>query len=290
MKTWEEIEQEVFNAPVQKAPKKKAEPKETKKPISHCEKVTDELVGLLNCTGITKQSSPNLIVDIFDEDVVTVTLKPFGKVTHAKYTFEKKYTEIETKWKAKKSAMQERVSDLKLKERHLKEISNPKYGDYGLCNAGLVEDVEKRIIGQVKEFNVMTCELYNKQVFNAKETPEEIYKGYLLAKQSIDKVLNCDKLLHFPDWHPVSESYESLKRYFVRRGHESKLLENPVTLDDIETCKNFIFPLSHEEMSDVYNKYDSNLKKTVKRSSWLVNMESILSEKGIEKMKSYFGI
>lgn len=290
MKTWEEIEQEVFNAPAQKAPKRKAEPKEPKKPISHCEKVTDELVGLLNCTGITKQSSPNLNVDISDEDVVTVTLKPFGKVTHAKYTFEKKHTEIPLSWKAKKSAMQERVSDLKLKERHLKEISNPKYGDYGLCALRLADETEKRIIEQVKEFNVMTCELYNKQVFNAKETPEEIYKGYLLAKQSIDKVLNCDKLLHFPDWHPVSGSYESLIGYVSRRGHDIKLLENPVTLDDIETCKNFIFSLSHEDMPDKYDRWNRELNKTECVSSWLMKMESILSEKGIEKMKSYFGI
>ena len=290
MKTWEEIEQEVFNAPVQKAPKKKAEPKEPKKPISHCEKVTDELVDLLNCTGITKQSSPNLNVDISDEDVVTVTLKPFGKVTHAKYTFEKRHTEIPLSWNAKKSAMQERVSELKSKERHLKEISNPKYGDYGLCDADLVKEGEKSKVQAIKEFNVLTSELDNARVFGDKKTSKELLDKYLLSKKSLDRVRNCDRLLHFPDWHPISGSYESLKGYISRRGHDIKLLENPVTLDDIETCKNFLFVLSHEDMPDKYNRWNRELDKTECVSGWLMKMESILSEKGIEKMKSYFGI
>lgn len=190
-----------------------------------------------------------------EEQVAIIDLKPFGKVTSARYMFPTGCADLDSR--GKPSRLMLAVANVKKDEMRITKSSNPKYDGHGVGETFGVEGGIARMNKAESSFesfiNSPPSDMLagNDSVFKSWPADSEYHRN----RTAILRVSCAMTYNSIHDCHPGAESWEKAKTYAERHGINKKPIPSViVTAEDYEAVAEFLGNIKDRELAD-YSPY-----------------------------------
>ena len=222
-----------------------------------------------------------------EEKVAILDLKPFGKVTSARYMFPAGCADLDSK--RKPSRLMQAVARVKRDEMRISKSSNPKYDGHGVGETFDVEGGVARMNKAESSFesfiNSDPNEMLagNDSVFKSWPADSEYHRN----RTAILRVSCAMTYTSIHDCHPGAESWEKAKAYAERHKINKKPIPSViVTAEDYEAVAEFLGNIKYWELAD----YSLHCTKTedgryLSGSRWLLHMRAGMNQAFLDYYK-----
>lgn len=191
-----------------------------------------------------------------EEKVAILDLKPFGKVTSARYMFPAGCADLDSR--GKPSRLMQAVARVKRDEMRISKRSNPKYDGHGVGETFGVEGG----IARMNKAEKLFAEFINSDPMEKLEWNDSVFKNwpadseYHRNRTAIQRVSYAMKYAAIPDCHPGAESWEKAKSYAERHKINKKPIPSViVTSEDYAAAEEFLGNIEEDEELGDYLPY-----------------------------------